>query len=112
MAARPIQCCLEHSYSCMQPSSSVRDRTDTTRQEEITRSPAVEAYTWPLGHRRDVDGDVLGWLLKRPSNMRVYLRDGSAQTILRAATEDATFHLTQSDTGPTSSSADPITLSV
>ena len=49
--------------------------------------------------------------------MRVYLRDGSAQTILRAAhTEievaDQTFHLTQSqytDTWLTSPSTDPIT---
>ena len=48
--------------------------------------------------------------------MRVYLRDGSAQTILRRChTEievaDQTFHLTQSqytDTGPTSPSTDPI----
>ena len=47
----------------------------------------------------------------------MYLRDGSAQTILRAATleievADPTFYLTQSqytDTGPTSPSADPIT---
>ena len=58
------------------------------------------------------------WLVAlRPSNMRVYLRDGSAQTILRAATTetevaDQSFNLTQSqhtDTGPTSPSADPIT---
>ena len=49
--------------------------------------------------------------------MLVYLRDGSAQTILRAAhTEievaDQTFYLTQSlytDTWPTSPSADPVT---
>ena len=56
---------------------------------------------------------------ERPSNMLLYLRDGSAQTISRAAghTEielaDPTFHLTQSqytDAGPTSPSADPITL--
>ena len=47
--------------------------------------------------------------------MLVYLRDGSAQTILRAATQikvaDQTFHLTQSqytDAGPTSPRADPI----
>ena len=48
--------------------------------------------------------------------MQVYLRDGSAQKILRAChTEvevaDQTFRLTQSqytDTGPTSPSADPI----
>ena len=46
----------------------------------------------------------------------MYLRDGSAQTILRAATlrevADQTFYLTQSqytDTGPTSPSTDPIT---
>ena len=47
----------------------------------------------------------------------MYLRDGSAQTILRAATleievADPTFYLTQSqytDTGPTSPSADPVT---
>ena len=45
--------------------------------------------------------------------MRVYLRDGSAHTILHAAIEvaDPTFHLTQSqytDTGPISPSTDPI----
>ena len=48
--------------------------------------------------------------------MPVYLRDGSAQAILRAATPeievaDQTFHLTLSrytDTGPTSPSTDPI----
>ena len=59
----------------------------------------------------------VGWLLNVPSNRRVYLRDGSAQTILRAATleievADPTFYLTQSqytDTGPTSPSADPMT---
>ena len=51
----------------------------------------------------------------RPSNMQVYLRDGSAQTILRTATlrqKLQTFHLTRSqytDTGPTSPSTDPIT---
>ena len=47
----------------------------------------------------------------------MYLRDGSAQTILHAATleievADPTFYLSQSqytDTGPTSPSADPIT---
>ena len=44
--------------------------------------------------------------------MRVYLRDGSAQTIVRAATLRSNFHLTQSqytDTGLTSPSTDPIT---
>ena len=45
--------------------------------------------------------------------MLVYLRDGSAQTILRTATlrQKFFFYLTQSqytDTGPTSPSADPI----
>ena len=53
---------------------------------------------------------------QRPSNMLVYLRDGSARTIVRAAhTEielaDQTFRLTQSqntDTWPTSPSTDPI----
>ena len=57
------------------------------------------------------------WLLIVPATCEVYLRDGSAQTILRAATlrieaADQTFHLTQSqytDTGPTSPSANPIT---
>ena len=47
--------------------------------------------------------------------MLVYLRDGSAQTILRAATNeievaDQTFYLTHSqytDTEPTSPSTDP-----
>ena len=48
--------------------------------------------------------------------MLVYLRDGSAQAILHAATQTEvvyqTFDLTQSqytDIGPTSPSADPIT---
>ena len=50
----------------------------------------------------------VGWLLAySPSNMRVYLRDGAAQTILRAATlrdyvADQIFQFTQSqytDTG-------------
>ena len=55
------------------------------------------------------------WLVaSRPSNTRVYLRDGSAQTSLHTEIEvaDQTFHLTQSqytDTGPTSPSTDPIT---
>ena len=31
-------------------------------------------------------GLLVGWLVQHPSNMLVYLRDGSAQTILRAAT--------------------------
>ena len=52
------------------------------------------------------------------SNMLVYFRDESAQTIFTCCyTEievaDETFYLTQSqytDTGPTSPSADPITL--
>ena len=56
-------------------------------------------------------------LLVGPSNMRVYLRDGSAQTYFTCChTEievaDQTFHLTQSqytNTGPTSPSTDPIT---
>ena len=54
---------------------------------------------------------------ERPSNRLVYLRDGSAQTILRAATlsdklQIKTFYLTQiqyADTGLTSPSTDPIT---
>ena len=53
----------------------------------------------------------------RPSNMLVYLRDGSAHTVVRAATcetevADQTFCLTESQysqTGPTSPSADPLT---
>ena len=45
--------------------------------------------------------------------MRVYLRDGSAHTILHTEIEvaDRTFHLAQSqyaDTGPTSPGTDPI----
>ena len=40
------------------------------------------------GEEGEVSGKDLFCLLVayRPSNMRVYLRDGSAQTILRAAT--------------------------
>ena len=38
-----------------------------------------------MGMKTREEGFV-GWLVaKRPSNMPVYLRDGSAQTILRAA---------------------------
>ena len=73
---------------------------------------------------REMDGQhsrvvVVGWLVaERPSNMRVYLRDGSICsdnfTCCHTETEvaDPTFHLTQSqytDTGPTSPSADPTT---
>ena len=37
--------------------------------------------------RQEADRMFVGWLVAyRPSNMRVYLGDGSAQTILRAAT--------------------------
>ena len=32
-------------------------------------------------------GSFVGWLLQCPSNMLVYLRDGSAQTIVRVATQ-------------------------
>ena len=40
-----------------------------------------------IGRRGDrEEGLFVGWLLKRPSNMRVYPRDGSAQTVVRAAT--------------------------
>ena len=40
--------------------------------------------TWSDGHKTK---DRVCWLVaQRPSNMRVYLRDGSAHTILRAAT--------------------------
>ena len=49
---------------------------------------------------------------QRPSNMGVYLRDRSAQTVVRAATLRYSFYLTHSqyaDTGPTSPAADPIT---
>ena len=56
-------------------------------------------------------------LAYRPSNRLVYLRDGSAQTIIRAATlryklQKPIFYLTQSqytDTGSTSPRTDPIT---
>ena len=37
----------------------------------------------PGRHRATV---VVGWWFKRPSNMLVYLRDGSARTVVRAAT--------------------------
>ena len=54
----------------------------------------------------DVKGALLsvvlvGWLVNVSSNMLVYLRDGSARTIVRASTlrkkfADQTFYLTQS----------------
>ena len=52
---------------------------------------------------------------QRPSNTRVYLRDGSAQTILRAATLRYKLQIKLStfkqytDTGLTSPNADPVT---
>ena len=62
-------------------------------------------------------GRLFVCLLNVPFHTLVYFRDGSAQTILRAATlrqklQIKAFHLTQSqytDTGPTSPRADPIT---
>ena len=54
-------------------------------------------------------------ITQRPSHMLAYLRDGSAQTSIRTEIEAAnqTFNLAKSqntDTGPTSPSAEPITL--
>ena len=75
-------------------------------------SPALQdgpLTTWPLRP------SVACLLASRPSNMLVYLRDGSVQTFMCCHTEievaDQTFYLTQSqypDTWLTSSSADPI----
>ena len=46
----------------------------------------TQLHTHP-GQLRVCSRDFGGWLVAyRPSNMRVYLRDGSAQTSLRAAT--------------------------
>ena len=69
-----------------------------------------------FGSRLSLRSEFVGWLLAyRLSNMLVHLRDGSAPTILRAATQiavaDRTFFLTQSqytDPGLCSPSADPI----
>ena len=46
---------------------------------------------WLITQRLDKQFALVNWTItlfvaKGPSNMRVYLRDGSAQTILRAAT--------------------------
>ena len=53
------------------------------------------------------------WLLaQRPRNILVYLRDRSANAATEIEVSDQIFYLTQSqniDTGPTCSSADPIT---
>ena len=51
----------------------------------------VCGVTWANTFVGEVGRGFVGWLLacllaKRPSNIRVYLRDGSAHTILRAAT--------------------------
>ena len=52
------------------------------RDKERERKREVEGW-----REREGEGLFVGWLVAyRPSNMRVYLRDGSTQTILRAAT--------------------------
>ena len=51
----------------------------------LTHSQADGAHS--MGHSRGVVCLFVGWLVaERPSNMRVHLRDGSAQTSLHAAT--------------------------
>ena len=53
----------------------------------LDRRGMVSGYGLCLRLRHVWDCLLVGWLLaERPSNMLVYLRDGSAQTILRAAT--------------------------
>ena len=83
----------------------------------MTPAPVLQ---WSAGSMEIVpsEGSTADCLLvaERPSNRLVYFRDGSPQTILRAAhteTElaDQIIYLAQSsytDTGPTSPSADPI----
>ena len=39
-----------------------------------------------MAKSRQLRFQFLSWLFKRPNNMQMYLRDGSAQTIVRAAT--------------------------
>ena len=112
---------LPTSYSSLWPSND----TDLVFVSTDLLSVSNTALTWLISshwrhtaRRQWHHWGFVGWLVAyRPSNMLVYLRDRSAQTIWRAATleieaADPTFYLTQSqytDTGPTSPSADPIT---
>ena len=64
----------------------VDKETDRCMGREARRKETKKKQT--DRHRSEGEEFVLFCLLVayRPSNMRVYLRDGSAQTILRAAT--------------------------
>ena len=64
------------------------EEKNTVKKDCVCLFPWL-GYVWSLEYALCVLGFVcwlVGWLLNSPSNMLVYLRDGSAQTILRAAT--------------------------
>ena len=62
------------------------DRDDVDDDDDIDAAAAAAAAA-DDDDDDDKEEEVVCWLVaKRPSNMLVYLRDGSAQTILRAAT--------------------------
>ena len=64
-------------------------QTDRQMESEIDSEKARRQITDARSKTPTLNKDSLFvcWLVAyRPSNMRVYLRDGSAQTVLRAAT--------------------------
>ena len=98
------------------------DRLWLLRAARHTSTPALPTLSYVSDDRyvyKTLPRAVLfSWVrelrLQRPSNMLVYLRDGSASTCCHAEIEVAapTFYLTllgYTDTGPVSPSADPIT---
>ena len=89
----------------------------TDRDRERQRGMGGRQTDRQRGETKNFVCCLFSWLLNVPFHTLVYFRDGSAQTILRAATlrqklQIKAFHLTQSqytDTGPTSPRVDPIT---
>ena len=81
--------------SCPDPRTNDENTVPTTANRRSTRAEATRRAASRTGDRHCIqlamealeDEEFVCYLVAyRPSNMQVYLRDGSAQTILRAAT--------------------------
>ena len=82
------------SYQCLTPSQSVRflqgSRTGPAWREgrhQGCQREELAVMVWEIDEGTNVCGLLVDWLVaSRPSNLLVYLRDGSAQTMLHAVT--------------------------